>query len=58
MIVNSQNVQIKTGAKEMKEQQIFLGTSIFPMSWMLWFSPACMPKWSKDYEMKNRSREL
>ena len=43
----------------MKEQQIFLGTSVFPMAWILWNSPARMPKWSKDYEIKkNRSRDL
>ena len=43
----------------MKEQQIFLGTSVFPMAWILWNSPACMPKWSKDYEIrKNRWRDL
>ena len=43
----------------MKEQQIFLGTSVFPMAWILWNSPACIPKWSKDYEIKkNRSRDL
>ena len=41
----------------MKEQQIFLGTSVFPMAWILWNSPAS--KWSKDYEIKkNRSRDL
>ena len=36
----------------MKEQQIFLGTSVFSMAWLLWNSPAFMPKWSKDYEIK------
>ena len=42
----------------MKEQQIFLGTSVFPMAWILRNSPACNPKWSKDYEIrKNRSRD-
>ena len=45
--------------KLMKEQQILLGTSFFPMAWILWNSPACMPKWSKGYEIrKNRSRDL
>ena len=40
----------------MKKQQIFLGTNGFPMAWILWNSPACVPKWSKDYEIKkNRS---
>ena len=54
-----QSFQIKTGKKEMKEQQIFLGISVFPMAWILWNSPACMPKWSKDYEIrKNSSRDL
>ena len=43
----------------MKEHQIFLGTSVFPMAWILRNSPACMPKWSKDYEIKkNKSRDL
>ena len=43
----------------MKEHQIFLGTSVFPMAWILQNSPACMPKWSKDYEIKkNKSRDL
>ena len=32
----------------MKEQQIFLGTSVFPMAWILWNYPACVPKWSKS----------
>ena len=34
MIVNVQSVQIKKGGKEMKEEQIFLGTSVFPMDWI------------------------
>ena len=38
----------------MKEHQIFLGTSGFPMAWMLWNSLACMPKRSKDYEIKKK----
>ena len=43
----------------MKEHQIFLGTSVFPMAWILRNSPACMPKWSKDYEIKkNKSCDL
>ena len=43
----------------MKEQQIFLGTRVFPMVWILWNSPACTPNFSKDYEIKkNRSRDL
>ena len=43
----------------MKERQTLLGTSVFPMAWILQNSPACMPKWSKDYEIKkNRSRDL
>ena len=35
MIVNVQSFQIKTGGKEMKEQQIFLGTSVFPVAKIL-----------------------
>ena len=43
----------------MKEHQIFLGTSVFPMAWTLRNSPAFMPKWSKDYKIKkNKSRDL
>ena len=34
-------------------------SSVFPMAWILWNSPACMPKCGKDYEIrKNRSRDL
>ena len=36
----------------MKEQQIFLRTSVFPMAWILWNYPACVPKWSKDFEIR------
>ena len=43
----------------MKEQKIFLGTSVFPMVWILRNSPASMPKWIKDFEIKkNTSRDL
>ena len=29
------------------------------MAWILWNNPACMPKWSKDYEIKkNGSRDI
>ena len=41
--------------KEMKEQQILLGTSAFPMAWTLWNSLAWTPKGSKDYEIKKKT---
>ena len=46
----------------MKEQQIFLGSCVFLIAWIYYYdlnSPACMPKWSNDYEIKkNRSSLL
>ena len=43
----------------MKEKQLLLGTRGFPIALILWNRPACMPKWSKDYEIrKNKSRDL
>ena len=43
----------------MKEKQILLGTSVFPIAWTLGNTPACVAKCSNDYEIKkNRSRDL